>query len=189
MIMNNETGKLSRKRTSRIERRIKMDDKMISLINKIKSEKKNKNTDKIKQLEIELGKIKYANNPNKLQSEVKELNRILVIDKDLHEIKQEIFVDCAGEFEMTGKLKIGDQFRETHTRFRNISDYEAYINSIDEGYDAEDAIFNGYIYEINTRQFKLVNRSQYGNGCDFKHEFIEYRGKKLFYTNKRILFH
>ena len=24
--------------------------------------------------------------------------------------------------------------------------------------------------------FKIVNRSQYGNGCDFKHEIIEYRG-------------
>ena len=48
---------------------------------------------------------------------------------------------------MVGNLKIGDQIRQTHIRFRNISDYEAYINAIDEGYDAEDAIFNGYIYK------------------------------------------
>ena len=47
-----------------------MDDNMKLLFNKIKYEKKkkNKNLDKIKQLEIFLVKIKYANNPNKLQS-------------------------------------------------------------------------------------------------------------------------
>ena len=32
-----------------------------------------------------------------------------------------------------------------------------FINSIDEGYDAEDAIFNGFIYKINTPQINLVN--------------------------------
>ena len=58
--------------------------------------------------------------------------------------------DYEGEFEMVGKLSVGDQIRTTHIRFRNITDYEAYINSIDEGCDAEDAIFNGYIYKSNT---------------------------------------
>ena len=89
--------------------------------------------------------IKYANNSNKSQSELKELNKIHAIDKNLHEIKNEILVDYAGEFEMAGKLSIGDQIRETHIRLRNITDYESYINAIDEGYEAEDAIFNGYI--------------------------------------------
>ena len=35
---------------------------------------KNKNIDKSKEMEIDLAKIKNANNPNKLQSELKELN-------------------------------------------------------------------------------------------------------------------
>ena len=52
---------------------------------------------------------------------------------------------------MVGNLKIGDQVRENHIRFENITDYEAYINFIDEGYNAEDAIFKGYIYKVNTR--------------------------------------
>ena len=58
--MNNDSKKLSRIRKRRIERRIKIDDKMKSLINKIKSEKKMKikNLDKIKELEIELVEIK-----------------------------------------------------------------------------------------------------------------------------------
>ena len=67
---------------------------------------------------------------------------------------------------MVGSLKVGDQTRHTHIRFRNITDYEAYINSIDVGYDAQDVIFNDYIYKINAPQFNLVNISQYGNGCD-----------------------
>ena len=96
--------------------------------------------------------------------------------------------DYSGELEMVGKLSIGDQIRQTHTRFRNITDYEVYNNSIDEGYDAEDAIFNGYIYKIKTPQFNLGNRSQYGNGCDFKHEIIEYRGKNCIIPTKGYCF-
>ena len=75
---------------------------------------------------------------------------------------------------MVGNLKAGDQVRQTHFRFRNFSDSESYINSIDEGHDAEDDIFNGYIYKINTPKFIKVNRIQYGNGCGFKHEIIGY---------------
>ena len=76
---------------------------------------------------------------------------------------------------MVGRLKVGDQIRQNHVRFRNFTDSDAYINSIDERYDAEDAFFNGYFYKINTPHFTVVSRSQCGNGCDFKHEIIEYR--------------
>ena len=145
------------------------------LLNKIKSEKKkkNKNLDKIKELEILLVNIKYANDSNKLHSALKELNKIQVIDKNLHEIKQEILLDYTGEFEMVGNLKVGDQIRQTHIKFRNMDDFEAYINSIDQDYDSDDSIFNGYIYKINTPQFNKINRSQYGNGCNFNKIIIE----------------
>ena len=73
-------------------------------------------------------------------------------------------------------MKAGNQIRQTHIRFRIFADYESYINSIDGNYDAEDVIFNGYIYKLSTPQFNKVNRSQYSNGCDFEHEIIEYRG-------------
>ena len=55
-----------------------MDDEMKVLFNKIKTEKK---IDKIKQLEIELPKIKYGSNPNKLKYELEELNKIHVNGK------------------------------------------------------------------------------------------------------------
>ena len=64
MIMNNEIKKLSRNRKKRIDRRNKINDEMKLLLNKIKTKKKkkNKNLDKIKQSEILLVRIKYANN-------------------------------------------------------------------------------------------------------------------------------
>ena len=167
-----------------------MSDDTKLLLNKIKSEKRkrNKSLDKIKQLEIPIVYIYYANNPNKLQSALKELNEIEVIDKNLHEIEQETLQNYIGTFEMNGILKVGDQIRQTHVRFRNINDYEAYINSIDEGYDAEDSISNGYIYKIITPQFNKVNRSQYGNGCSFDKIIIEYRGNNGFIPTKGYCF-
>ena len=89
---------------------------------------------------------------------------------------------------MIGSLKVGDQIRQTHTRFRNTDDFEAYINSIDEVYDAEDSIFNGYFYKIDTPQFKKVNRSQYGNGCSFDKIIIEYRGNNCYIPSKGYFF-
>ena len=92
---------------------------------------------------------------------MKELKKVQVVDENLHENKEEILGEFGGEFEMVGSLKVDDQIRQTHIGFRNFTDYEAYINSIDEGYDAEDSIFNGYIYKIDTLQINLVKRSQY----------------------------
>ena len=167
-----------------------MSNDMKLILNKIKSEKKkkNKNFNKIRQLEILLVNIKYANDPNKLENALKELNKIEVIDKNLHEIKNEIVQDYDGTFEMVGTLIVGDQLRRTHFRFRNMIDFETYIKSIDEGYVANDSIFNGYIYKISTPKFNKVNRSQYGNGCDFKHEIIEYRGINCFIPTKGYCF-
>ena len=85
-------------------------------------------------------------------------------------------------------MKVGDQIRQTRIRFRNIDDFEAYINSIDQEYDSEDAIFNGYIYKINTQQFNKVNRSQYGNGCMFDKIIVEYRGNNCFIPTKGYRF-
>ena len=53
---------------------------MKSLLNLIKTEKKKKkkNFDKIKELEIDLAKIKYVKNPNLVESKLKELNELHV---------------------------------------------------------------------------------------------------------------
>ena len=190
MIINNENKKLSRNRKRRMDRRNRINDDIKLLLNKIKSEmkKRYKNFDKFKQLEILLVRIKYADNPNKLEIALKELSKIQVIDEKLREIKNEILLDYVGAFEMVGNLTVGDQLRQTHAGFRNISDYEAYINSIDEGLDAEDPIFNDYSDKINTPQFNLINRNEYGNGCDFKREIIENQGNNCFIPTKVYCF-
>ena len=97
--------------------------------------KKNKNFDEIKELEIELFKLKYVTNQNKLQSESKDLNKIQVANKNLQEIEQEILVEYTGEFEIFGNLKVGDQVRQTHIGFRNIDGYGSYFNAIDQDYE------------------------------------------------------
>ena len=89
---------------------------------------------------------------------------------------------------MVDNLKVGDQIRITHIRFINMDDFEVYFNDIDEGNVSEDAIFDVYVYKLDTPQFIKVNRSQYGNGCDFKHEFIEYRGNSCFIPTKGFCF-
>ena len=89
---------------------------------------------------------------------------------------------------MVGNLKFGYQIRQTNIRFRNMDGLEAYINAIDEGCDAEDAIFNSHFYKINTPHFNKINRSQYPNGCDFKHEIIEYRGNNCFIPSNGYCF-
>ena len=167
-----------------------MNDDIKILLNKIKTEEKTKykNDEKIKQLEILLVRIKYADKPDKLENALKELNKIQVIDKNLHEIKQEILRDYTGEFEIVGNLKVGDQIRQTHFRFGNVADYEAFIIAIDQDYDSEDALLTGCIYKLDTPQFNKVNRSQYGNGCDFKHENIAYRGNNCFIPTKGYCF-
>ena len=147
------------------------------MIKKIKLQK-----NKIDQLENPLVRIKYKNEVDK------DLNKIQVIDKNLHEITNEILEDYIGTFEMVGNLKVGDQIRQTHVRFRNMDGFEAYINSIDEGYDNDDCIFNGYIYKIKTPQFKKVKRSQYGNGCSFDKIINEYRGNNCFIPSKGYCF-
>ena len=59
------------------------------LLNKIKSKKKKKykNYVELKELEFLLVRIKYAEKPDKLESALKELNEIQVIDKNLNDIK------------------------------------------------------------------------------------------------------
>ena len=130
----------------------------------------------------------YANNPNILQSALKELIKTHVVNKNSHEIKQETLIDYIGEFEMVGNLKVGDQIRQTHIRFRNMDVYETYINSIDQDYVSEDAIFNGCFYKLNTPQLKFVNGSQYGNVCSYDQKILDYPGNNFFIPTKGYCF-
>ena len=81
---------------------------------------------------------------------------------------------------MIGNLKIGDQIRQSHIRFRSNNDFEGLFNAFDQDYKSEDAIFIGYVYKLNTPQFNSVNRSQEGNDCNFNHQIFEYIGNSCY---------
>ena len=99
----------------------------------------------------------------------------------LHEIKNEILEDYTGDFELIGSMLVGEIEQKTNIRFKNVDDFENYINAIDNsGYDSEDVIFTGWLYKLNTPEFKKVSRSQYGRGTDFKQDIIEYKGNNCY---------
>ena len=103
---------LSRNRNRRIERKNKMKNDMKLLFKKIKCEKKKKykNFDKIKQKEVLLVRSKYADKPDKLESASRELIKIHVVNKKLHEIKNEILLDYIGEFELVGNSSSSNSY-------------------------------------------------------------------------------
>ena len=108
-------------------------------------------------------------------------NRKYVNGLNLHEIKNEILEDYTGDFELIGSMLLGEIEQKTNIRFKNVDDFERYINAIDNrGYDSEDVIFTGWLYKLNTPEFKKVNRSQYGEGTDFKQDIVEYIGNNCY---------
>ena len=93
MMKINENKKSSRNRKRSIKRRNKINDDMKLLLNKMKTEKKkkNKNFDKIKELEILLVRIIYADKPDKLHSPLRELNKIQVIKKIYKKLNKKFY--------------------------------------------------------------------------------------------------
>ena len=108
---------------------------------------------------------------------------------NLHEIKNEVLEDYTFDFELIGSLLVGEIEQKTNIRFKNVDDFESYINAIDNsGYDSEDVIFTGWLYKLNSPEFKKVNRSKYGRGTDFKQDIVEYIGNNCYIPTSGICF-
>ena len=113
--------------------------------------------------------------------ELATTNKVYVNGLKQHEIKSEILEDYTGDFELIGSMLIGEIEQKTNFSSKNVDDFEAYINAIDNGgYDSEDVIFTGWLYKLKTLEFKKINRSQYARGTDFKQGFVEYIGKNCY---------
>ena len=69
-------------------------------------------------------------------------DKIYVNNLNLYEIKIEILEDYTGDFKLIGKMIIGPVEHKTNIRFKNMDDFERYINAIDIDYDSEDVIFS-----------------------------------------------
>ena len=112
--------------------------------------------------------------------ELPTTNKIYVNGLNLHQIKSEILLDYTGDFELIESMMIGE-IEQKFVRFKNVDDFETYLNAIDNGgYDCEDVIFTGWLYKLNTPDFKKANRSQYGRGTDFKQGIVEYIGNNCY---------
>ena len=66
--------------------------------------------------------------------ELATANRKYVNGLNLHEIKSEILEDHTGDFELIGSMLVGDVEQKTNNRFKNVDDFESYINAIDNGF-------------------------------------------------------
>ena len=113
--------------------------------------------------------------------ELATTDRKYVNGLNLHEIKNEVLEKYTGDFELIGSMLVGEVEQKTNIRFKNVDDFESYINAIDNsGYDSEDVIFTGWWFQLNTRECKKVKRSQYGRGTDFKQDIVEYIGDNCY---------
>ena len=74
----------------------------------------------------------------------------------MHENKNEILQDYTGDFELNRLMIIGPIEHKTNIRFKNMDDFEGYMNAIDIDFDSEDVTFNGYIYKLITPQFNVI---------------------------------
>ena len=86
-------------------------------------------------------------------SEFASSDKIYVPGLNLHEIKNENLTDHKGNFELNGLLVIGPIEHKTNIRYKNMDDFESYLNAIDIDYDSEYVTFFSYVYKLNTPQF------------------------------------
>ena len=115
-------------------------------------------------------------------------DKIYVNNLNLYEIKNEILQNYTGDFELNGKMIIGPIEHKTNIRFKNMDDFERYINAIDVDYDSEDVTFSGYVYKLNTPQFKVVRWSAYGRGTNYMQEIVEYLGQSCYIPSSGMCF-
>ena len=115
-------------------------------------------------------------------------NKIYVNNLNLREIKNGILQGYTGDLELNGLMIIGHIEHKTNIRFKNMDDFESYINAIDVDYDSEDVTFTGYVYELNTPQFNVVKRSAYGKSTNHMQEIVESPGQNCFIPTSGMCF-
>ena len=83
--------------------------------------------------------------------ELATTNKIYVNGLNLHQTESETLEHYKGDFELIGSVLIGETEQKTNNKFKNVDDFEIYINAKDRsGYDSDDVIFTGWLYKLNT---------------------------------------
>ena len=174
-----KTTKLQKKKQYELNKIRKMIKKQNESNNEIKqNERRQRRENMVEDIDIDIGRF----------FELTTSNSIYVDNLNLHEIKNEILEDYTGDFELIGKMIIGPVEHKTNIRFKNMDDFERYINAIDINYDSDGVIFTGYVYKLNTPQFKVVKRSAYGKGTNHMQEIVDYHGQNCYITTSGICF-
>ena len=169
---------------------------MNSVVNKTRlTEKKRKQNYKMNQIEKKNKNERRQERENMVDDfylgrffELITSNKIYVNNLNLHEIKNEILQGYTGDFELNGKMIIGPVEHKTNIRFKNMNDFEKYINAIDNDYDSEDVTFTGYLYKLDIPHFKVVKRSTYGRGTNYMQEILEYHGRNCYIPTSGMCF-
>ena len=143
-----------------------------------RNERRQKRENMVEEKDIDLGRF----------FELAKSNRKYVNGLNLHEIKNEILKDYTSDFELNGKMIIGPVDYKTNIRFKNMDDFERYINAIDVDYDSEDVTFTGYVFKLTTPQFKVVKISAYGIGTNYMQEIVEHHGQNCYIPNSVMCF-
>ena len=84
------------------------------------------------------------------------------------------------EFELNGNIKINNEMRKTTMRFKNIDDFDKYIEMIDRKYDIDDDIIYEGDLHIIEKEFNKVNRSNFGKGSNHLYDILKYHGKNCY---------
>ena len=85
-------------------------------------------------------------------------------------------------------MVIGPVEHKINIRFRNMDDLGSFINAIDIDYDNEGVTFTGYLYKLNTPQFKVVQRSAIGKGTNYMKDIVEYKGQNCYKPTSGLCF-
>ena len=99
--------------------------------------------------------------------------------------KNDNLEDYTYDFELIASMLIGEVEQRTNIRYKNIDDFEIYVDAIDVGYDSEDVIFKTRLSKLNTFEFNKKNRSQNGSGTDFKQDNVESIGSNCYNPTSR----
>ena len=93
---------------------------------KIKQNERRQKRENLVEEDIDLGRY----------FELATSNKVYVNNLNLHEIKNENLQDDNNDFELNGKMIIGPNEHKANIRFKNMDDFERYINAIDIEYDS-----------------------------------------------------
>ena len=89
-------------------------------------------------------------------------------------------MEYRGGFELNGLMVVGPVKHKTNIKFRNMDDFASYVGAIYIEYDREDVTVTGYVYKLNTPQFKVVKQPAYAKRTNYMKKNVDYRGQNLF---------